>query len=82
MSMENGPFENVFPTEHGDIPLLCSIPQGCIFFRAVFWEKMIRTDFKKTWMQANLGNVSTWEKIMTMEKQTGHVSLLEAKFWM
>jgi len=23
MSMENGPFEDVFPIKHGDIPLLC-----------------------------------------------------------
>ena len=23
MAMENGPFEDVFPIKHGDIPLLC-----------------------------------------------------------
>ena len=29
--MENGPFEDVFPIKHGDIPLLCyyvSLPEG------------------------------------------------------
>ncbi len=27
--MEDGPFEDVFPIEHGDIPLL-SVPEGTI----------------------------------------------------
>jgi len=31
MAIENGPFEDVFPIEHGDFPLLCyirSLPEG------------------------------------------------------
>ena len=27
--MENPPFEDVFPIEHGDIPLLCSFTRVC-----------------------------------------------------
>ena len=31
--MENGTFEDVFPIENGDIPLLCSFtPEGTLFF--------------------------------------------------
>ena len=28
MARENGPFEDVFPIEHGDIPWLCSCARG------------------------------------------------------
>ena len=31
MAMENGPLEDVFPSENGDIPLLVSLPDGILF---------------------------------------------------
>ena len=41
---KNGPFEDVFPIENGDIPLLCSFTRGYVFFKNMeqpevyFWK--------------------------------------------
>ena len=36
MAMENGPFEDVFPIKHRDIPLLCLFTGGYIFLHPEF----------------------------------------------
>ena len=44
--MENGPFEDVFPSEHGDIPAsYVSLPEGIPFERARFHIRAGQTIF-------------------------------------